>query len=204
MTPAARAAAEALRPWIAAWRLVPDGEAFDSRFGNHLAPVLADGAPAMLKVAVGEEERRGAALMTWYAGEGAARVLAHEGEAILLERATGARSLAQMAADGDDDDANRILCATLARLHAPRAAPPPNTLVPLATWFAALAPAAAAHGAAPAVAAACKATLVDATRGGILVTLLFYAWAAFHYLLGSFGLAKELSRVAAARKAREA
>lgn len=146
MTPAGRKAAEALRPWIAAWRLVPDGEAFDSRFGNHLAPVLADGEPAMLKVAVGEEERRGAALMTWYAGEGAARVLAHEGEAILLERATGARSLAQLAADGDDDEASRILCATLARLHAPRAAPPPDTLVPLPTWFAALAPAAAAHG----------------------------------------------------------
>ena len=77
--------------------------------------------------------------------------------------------------------------------------------VPGAATFAAQCPGgAAAHGAAPAVAAACKATLVDATRGGILVTLLFYAWAAFHYLLGSFGLAKELSRVAAARKAREA
>ena len=63
---------------------------------------------------------------------------------------------------------------------------------------------AAAHGAAPALAASCKSTLVAATRSGILVTLLFYAWAAFHYLLGSFGLAKELGRVAAARKAREA
>ena len=138
--------AEALRPWLAAWKLVPDGQAFDSKFGNHLAPVRADGAPAMLKVAVGEEERRGAALMAWYAGEGAARVLAHEGEAILLERAVGDRSLAKMAASGDDDEASRILCATLARLHAPRAAPPPDTLVPLPAWFAALGPAAAAHG----------------------------------------------------------
>ena len=77
--------------------------------------------------------------------------------------------------------------------------------VPGAARFAVQCPGgAAAHGAAPAVAAACKSTLVTATRGGILVTLLFYAWAAFHYLLGSFGLAKELSRVAVARKAREA
>jgi len=59
-------------------------------------------------------------------------------------------------------------------------------------------------GSAPALAASCKTTLVAATRGGILVTIFFYAWAAFHYLLGSFGLAKELGRVAAACKAREA
>ena len=63
---------------------------------------------------------------------------------------------------------------------------------------------AAAKGAPAAAAAVCKSTLVAATRSGVLVTLLFYAWAAFHYLLGSFGLAKELGRVAAARKAREA
>ncbi len=62
----------------------------------------------------------------------------------------------------------------------------------------------APKGSAPALAASCKTTLVAATRGGILVTIFFYAWAAFHYLLGSFGLAKELGRVAAARKAREA
>ena len=62
----------------------------------------------------------------------------------------------------------------------------------------------APHGSAPALAASCKTTLITATRGGILVTIFFYAWAAFHYLLGSFGLAKELGRVAAARKAREA
>ena len=146
VTGAARSAATALAPWMAAWRLIPDGEAFDSRFGNHLAPVLADGVPAMLKVAVGEEERRGAALMSWYAGDGAARVLAHEGAAILLERALGDRRLAQMAAVGDDDEASRILCDVLARLHVQRAAPPPYSLVPLPAWFDALGPVAAAHG----------------------------------------------------------
>ena len=32
------------------------------------------------------------------------------------------------------------------------------------------------------------AALVTATRQGILVTVLFYGWGAFHYLLASFGL----------------
>jgi hypothetical protein len=62
----------------------------------------------------------------------------------------------------------------------------------------------AARGAAPALAALCKPSLIWATRQGILVTILFYAWGAFHYLLGAFGLAKRLETVAAERKAREA
>src|ERR1700722_3019341 len=98
-----------LQPWLDRWRLTPDGAAFTTRFGSHLAPVIQGGAPAMLKVAGSEEERRGAALMAWYGGDGAARVLAHEGEAILLERATGARSLADMARGGSDDEATQIL-----------------------------------------------------------------------------------------------
>jgi hypothetical protein len=71
--------------------------------------------------------------------------------------------------------------------------------------FAALCPGGvAAHGAPPSLAALCKPSLIWATRQGILVTILFYAWGAFHYLLGSFGLAKRLATVAAERKAREA
>jgi hypothetical protein len=34
--------------------------------------------------------------------------------------------------------------------------------------------------------------------------MCFYGWAAFHYLLGSFGLARQLGAVAAERRAREA
>jgi streptomycin 6-kinase len=40
----------------------------------------------------------------------------------------------------------RILCGVGDRLHAPRARPLPQGLFPLASWFRALAPAAAAHG----------------------------------------------------------
>lgn len=126
------------QPWLTRWGLAPDGAAFVSAIGSHLMPVRRDGEPAMLKIAVGEEERLGAALMDWWAGEGAARVLARAGPALLTERAMGARSLAVMAGSGADDEATRILCAVARRLHAPRAATPPQSLVPLGAWFRAL------------------------------------------------------------------
>lgn len=100
----------------------------------------------MLKVAFNQEEREGAALMHWWAGDGAARVLAWNGPALLLERATGERSLAAMTEAGEDDAAVRILCAAAARLHAPRAAEPPAMLAPLPIWFRQLEPTARAHG----------------------------------------------------------
>lgn len=47
----------------------------------------------MLKLALDAEEQHGARVMTWWAGDGAARVLAAEGLALLLERARGARDV---------------------------------------------------------------------------------------------------------------
>src|SRR5581483_11214957 len=105
--------------WIEGWSLVPDGEGFTTKYGSRLQPVLKNGRPAMLKIANGEEERRGAALMHWYAGEGAARVLAHDDPALLMERVDGPRSLATMALGGDDDAATLALCEAAAGLHAP-------------------------------------------------------------------------------------
>ena len=58
-------------PWIERWSLVPDGASFTTKFGSHLQPVLKDGMPAMLKIASGEEESAGGALMEWWAGDGA-------------------------------------------------------------------------------------------------------------------------------------
>ena len=99
----------------------------------------------MLKVADEAEERAGGLLMTWWDGDGAARVLAHGGDALLLERAEGRRSLTDLVRQGRDDEASRIISAVVIRLHGPRAKPLPN-LVPLAHWFRQLEPAAAAHG----------------------------------------------------------
>ena len=137
-------------PWMSRWSLRPDGEPFvnlyNGRVSSRLAPVDHRGAPAMLKIAGGEEERLGGALMAWWAGEGAAQVLEREGPAILLERLTGSRSLVAMARTGHDDEATLILCRALARLHTPRANPPPASLVPLPVWFRALPAAAKRHG----------------------------------------------------------
>jgi streptomycin 6-kinase len=132
-------------PWLTRWSLTPDGEPFSSLAGK-LLPVVKDGAPAMLKLSHAPEEVRGGALMEWWAGEGAARVLAREYEALLLERATGGGSLAAMARNGEDAKACRILCRTAKRLHAPRAQAPPATLVPLESWFRELWPSAEARG----------------------------------------------------------
>ena len=138
--------ADPYQPWLDSWRLRPDGPGFTTEFGSLLMPVIAGGRRAMLKIAGGEEERRGGALMVWWAGEGAARVLAHGGDAILLERAVGNVSLTAMALHGQDDAAAAILCQVAAGLHGPRDRPPPDSLVPLPIWFRQLEPAAQARG----------------------------------------------------------
>jgi len=130
--------------WLAQWALTPDGAAFTTHSGSRLLPVVWRGEPAILKLAGHEEERRGGALMEWYGGAGAARVLARDGDAILLERLMGKRSLSDMARSGQDDEATRILCRTAMALHAPRGQP--AGLIPLEIWFRALETAAPRHG----------------------------------------------------------
>ncbi|MCI3131401.1 aminoglycoside phosphotransferase family protein [Phenylobacterium aquaticum] len=131
--------------WIARWALEPDGEAFASLAGR-LRPVLWRGQAAMLKVSTAPEEIAGGALMSWWGGDGAAKVFAREDDALLLERALSPDALAQMARRGDDDAACRILCAAGARLHAPRPAAAPSGLIPLDQRFRALWPVAEARG----------------------------------------------------------
>jgi streptomycin 6-kinase len=134
-------------PWLDRWGLAPDGAPFSTPYNaNWLIPVRRGGEAAILKIAPSPHERAGASLMTWLAGDGAARVLEWDGDALLLERLPATRSLAEMAHNGQDDEAMRILCAVGDRLHAPKARPLPDSLIPLARWFRALAPAAATHG----------------------------------------------------------
>ena len=66
----------------------------------------------------------------WWGGEGAARVFEHDGNALLMERAEGETSLAVFSRTGRDDDACRILCTAVARLHTSRPVPS-RILVPL-------------------------------------------------------------------------
>ena len=130
--------------YITRWNLTPDGDPIVTH-SSRLLPVQHHGTPAMLKVATEAEEKRGSLLMSWWIGKGAARVLAQDSDALLLERAMGDRSLAEYTRTGRDDEATRILCAAIATLHAHDAEPPPY-LVALTPWFSDLWPAAETHG----------------------------------------------------------
>lgn len=159
-----------IEAYLARWRLTPDGDPLETHSSIVLpvrrSPPDAAGKDAVrciLKVARADEERAGARLMAWWEGDGAARVLELDGDAVLLERALGPGSLARMARTGRDDEASCILCAAAARLHAPRDRPAPE-LVPLERWFRALEPAAAAHGGILARAAAAARELLSAPR----------------------------------------
>ena len=144
------------------WGLTPDGEPIITPT-SRLLPVRSGAVRAMLKIAVVDEEKLGGRLMHWWDGQGAAPVLAHDDNALLMARARDGVSLADLARHGGDDEASRILCATVARLHAP-GSQPPSGLIPLERWFAALGPAAEAQGGALRGAALVAAELLAKPR----------------------------------------
>jgi streptomycin 6-kinase len=127
--------------YLKRWALVPDGKPIFTQ-SSQLLPVRWNNIPAMLKLALNEEEAQGNRRMAWWDGQGAARVFAQEGHAILIERATGEKSLADMVHSGRDEEACHIICAAIVELHRPRNKPPPR-LVPLEAWFSELSAAAA-------------------------------------------------------------
>lgn len=111
---------------------------------SDLLPVLFDGLPAMLKIAKTEEEALGNRLMAWWGGRGSAAILAHDGPTLLMERATGHASLTEMARSGRDDEATRIICKVVSRLHARDEVL--TELISLEDWFADLEASAHQHG----------------------------------------------------------
>lgn len=153
--------------YLRRWDLVPDGDPIVTPAAR-LLPVRHHGNAAILKIATEHDERFNAVLMTWWDGDGVARVLAHDDDALLLERAEGMQSLTEMARSGRDDEACRILCAVAARLHRPRAKPLPD-LIPLADWFRDLEPAASTHGGIlPRCAQIAEALLAEPREVGVL------------------------------------
>jgi streptomycin 6-kinase len=126
----------ALAPWRERWQLDPDGEAFTTP-SSVLQLVRRGGEPRFLKVATAEEERAGGTVIAWWSGEGAAAVVEADADAVLLERATGARDLGQLSRSGaaGDDEATRILCRAGRRLHAAGTGPRPDGLFDLRRWF---------------------------------------------------------------------
>ncbi len=81
--------------WMERWRLLRDGELLTTH-SSWILPVRQGDMPAMLKVARIPDEEAGYRLLTWWDGQGAARVFASAAGALLMERASGAGDLAQI------------------------------------------------------------------------------------------------------------
>ncbi len=123
---------------LRAWGLTLDGEAIATP-SSWLAPVRDGAAPAMLKVfKPGSDEAASAAVLRWFAGDGAVALIRADAGGLLLERAEAGPGLVGLALAGGDTAAAGILADTIARLHAPRPAPAPEGLKTLRRWFAAL------------------------------------------------------------------
>ena len=123
-------------PYISRWNLTPDGKPIITH-SSQLLPVIYKDKAAILKIAIAEEEFRGALLMKWWNGTGAVRVLEHDGAALLMERIVGKQTLTQMVKEGHDNEASRIICDVAAKLHLTHDNSPAS-LVPLNRWFNAL------------------------------------------------------------------
>jgi streptomycin 6-kinase len=149
--------------YLSLWELTPDGDTIVTPT-SRLLPVQFGNLPAMLKIALHDEEKRGGRLMRWWEGDGAASILAYSDDAILMERAQNQNGLAELARDGRDDEACRIICAAIQRLHAPRSRPAPSDLVPLRSWFQPLFAAAETHGGTLRTAATVAAELLTSQR----------------------------------------
>ncbi len=127
-----------LQSAIAKWSLEPDGTPIETP-SSWVLPVRRDGQHAMLKLIKDiSDEEHAAALLAYYDGDGAVRLLNAAQDMVLTERAIGNRSLVAMATSGRDDEAAAILAETTAMLHAPRTQPVPATLWPLEEWFSSL------------------------------------------------------------------
>jgi streptomycin 6-kinase len=135
---------EKLKRIKAEWALADDGEVFI--VGNSLLqPVVSEGRQAVLKVPLNNEERRGFRLLECWEGRAAVKVYRYDSDALLMERAMGERSLKQMVLSGMEDEADRIICSVVERLHANDCSFV-SELVPLSAWFRSLHAAAAREG----------------------------------------------------------
>lgn len=124
-----------LARYLRQWSLAADGSRSETPM-SWLMPVRHRGRAAMLKLPKpGSDERTAAAVLRYFAGNGAVRVIAADADALLMERAEADLSLKAMALSGGDDRAAMILADCVALLHARRGAPLPEGLVTLRDWF---------------------------------------------------------------------
>lgn len=87
----------------------------------------------ILKPAAAEEEGRGARLMNWYSGEGAATVFDIHGDTIFMEWLDGG-TLGDPVRAGRDEEGTVAICTVISGLHRPRP-DAPTDLLPLRERF---------------------------------------------------------------------
>lgn len=120
------------------WKLSRPSRIAETRTGLVFRVERSDGTRAALKILKreAEEERRGAALLAWYGGDGAVAVLGADADAVLMEWVDGKR-LSEAVTAGHDHEATEAIGYVAQQLHKGRDAAPPD-LVPLKEWFAPL------------------------------------------------------------------
>lgn len=96
----------------------------------------SSGALKILKPSASAEEGRGARLLQWYEGDGAATVFDIHGDTIFMEWIDGG-TLGDPSRNGRDDEATNAFATVVANLHRPRP-DRPDGLMPLRQRFEAL------------------------------------------------------------------
>ena len=129
------------------WNLTPDVDPIFTH-SSDLLPVVYQNQKAMLKIAKSDEEKRGNFLMAWWSKNQApvAPVFMHDQDALLMKRAMGQQSLIHMAQNNQDEQATKIICAVVQKLHGLKNQNSPPSLTPLSDYFRALGTAASQHG----------------------------------------------------------
>ncbi len=127
-----RDVASPLSPGMRKWKLSTPTEIAQTPTSAVYRVRLPDGGPAVLKclTPVGvADERRGAALLEWWNGDGAVRLIAADETAHLLSYIDGG-PLSDLVHAGQDEAATSIICEVVGRLHKARGAPPAG-LIPM-------------------------------------------------------------------------
>lgn len=119
------------------WGLTQPHKLVADRPTSQVYRVAFQGLPAVLKLLtpVGrEDERHGAAALSYWSGRGAARLYRADDGAQLLEFVDGMDCVA-LVQQGRDDVASAVIGAAMARIHDAPTGPPPPGLTPLEQRF---------------------------------------------------------------------
>lgn len=115
---------ETIARYAERWRLTLTEKPFETP-SSWLAYVERGNTPAVLKIPKpGSDEHNGARALEHFGERIAVRVVEHDAEAILLERAMPGTTLAEVVLGGQDDDATHVICDLIERL--PRDSVPPG------------------------------------------------------------------------------